>query len=263
MVRNPNVRPVETIEVDSVDRRALAGRNVDVAPSRRRTQRDAAFYEHRLRGMASELIQTEERERKRLAADLHDGLSQLIALAQMKLAGLTRTAAVDKQLEKPLEEVRKVIEEANRSVRSMTCQLSPPSLNDAGLEPTLRWLCDDVQARYGLSIRFEDDGRPQPAGEKTRAVLYRSVRELLINAAKHARSTLVRVVVAHDKHALCIRVEDDGVGMDPAVARSKGSGLYYIRERLGFLGGSMRVESGSEKGTKIHLRVPLEPGLAA
>jgi signal transduction histidine kinase len=263
MVRNPGVRPVETIEIDNVDRRGLAERRT----SRRRAPRDGrdatAFYEHRLRGMASELIQTEERERKRLAADLHDGLSQLIALAQMKLAGLTRTASVDERLGKPLEEVRKVIEEANRSVRSMTCQLSPPFLNEAGLEPTLRWLCEDIQARYGLAIRFEDDGKPQPSGEKTRAVLYRSVRELLINTAKHARSTLVRVVVGHDKHALCIRVEDDGVGLDPARATSKGSGLYYIRERLGFLGGSMRVESGPAKGTKIHLRVPLEPELAA
>ena len=145
----------------------------------------------------------------------------------------------------------------------MTCQLSPPSLNDAGLEPTLRWLCDDIQARYDLTVRFEEDGVTRPAGEKTRAVLYRSVRELLINAAKHARSNVVRVVLGRDKHALCIRVEDDGVGMSPAIADSKGSGLFYIRERLGFLGGSMRVESGAGKGTKIHLRVPLEHEPAA
>lgn len=217
-------------------------------------QHDVAFYEHRLRCLASELLLTEERERRRLAVDLHDGPSQLIALAQMKLAVLLRTVHAD--MSGPLAEIRKVIEEADRSVRSLTFQLNAPALYEGELVAMLRWLADDIRTRYGLAIRFQDDGQAKPAGDSTRALLFRSVRELLINAAKHARSSQVRVSVSREPNALCVNVRDDGIGMDPRLARRKGCGLHLIRERMSLLGGSLRIESAPGRGMRIQLRVP-------
>ena len=230
-----------------------------------RPLQELAFYKRRVRSLATELLMTEERERRRLAVDLHDGLSQLIALAHMKLAALARAQAQanaaqpgsDGSLAKSIEEIRQVIEEAHKSVRSMTFQLSPPVLHDIGLEPALDWLAEDLRQRYGLPVRFEDDGKEKPTDDQTRVVVFRSVRELLINAAKHAAASHVRVSLQRSGTNLCAVVEDDGVGIDPDRLRAKGSGLFNIRERFGVLGGSVDIESAPGRGTVIRLRVPL------
>ena len=230
-----------------------------------RPLQELAFYKRRLRSMATELLMTEERERRRLAVDLHDGLSQLIALAHMKLAALARSQANGNgqpggsgaSLAKSVEEIRQVIEEAHKAVRSMTFQLSPPVLHDIGLEPALQWLAEDLRQRYGLPVCFEDDGKEKPTDDQTRVVVFRSVRELLINAAKHAAASHVRVSLARSGSTLCAVVEDDGVGMDSERLRAKGSGLFNIRERFGLLGGSVDIESAPGHGTMIRLRAPL------
>jgi signal transduction histidine kinase len=218
---------------------------------------ELALAKRRLRALTSELFLTEERERRRLAVDLHDGLSQLIALAQMKLAVLAKAAGPDAGLARSVGEIRAVVEQAHRSVRSMTFQLSPPVLHDIGLEPALEWLAEDMRQRYGLPVRFEDDGREKAADDRLRVVFFRSVRELLINAAKHAAAGHVRVRLAREGDLLCALVEDDGVGMSPDRVRSKGSGLFSIRERLSVLGGSVEIESAPGRGTRIRLRAPL------
>ena len=230
-----------------------------------RPLQELAFYKRRLRSMATELLMTEERERRRLAVDLHDGLSQLIALAHMKLAALARSQASaagqpdgnGTSLAKAVEDIRSVIEEAHKAVRSMTFQLSPPVLHDIGLEPALEWLAEDLRQRYGLPVSFEDDGKEKPTDDQTRVVVFRSVRELLINAAKHAAASNVRVTLERSGTNLCAVVKDDGVGMDCERIRAKGSGLFNIRERFGLLGGSVDIESAPGRGTVIRLRAPL------
>jgi signal transduction histidine kinase len=229
-----------------------------------RPEQELARTKERLRSMAMELLLSEERERRRLAVDLHDGLSQLIALAQMKLAALARSGVSG--AEKPIEEIRQVIDQANRSVRSITFQLSPPVLHDIGLEPALQWLAEDLRQRYRLPVTYEDDGQKKPLEDRLRVVMFRSVRELLINAAKHAAASAVRVRSSREGNFVCVSVEDDGVGMDVEHARAKGSGLFNIHERLGLLGGSVTIETAPGKGTKIRLRAPLlrsKPGTKA
>lgn len=220
-----------------------------------RTTKDVSFYKERLRGLTAEVALAEERERKRLAADLHDGLSQLIALAQMKLASLSPAAS--DPLVKPLAELRGIIEEANRSVRSLTCQLSPPVLHDQRLGVALEWLTDDIRTRYALPVRFSDDRRIKSTDEQTRTILFRSVRELLINAAKHAGAKEVRVALRREHNALCVVIEDDGVGMQLGAVSTKGSGLSHVKERVRSLGGRVRIDSHPGRGTKFTLSVPL------
>ena len=220
--------------------------------------RESEAQQERWRALAADLLLAEERERRSLAVDLHDGLSQTIALVRMKLAVLRRST--DAALSRSLDEIERLIDQANQSARSITFELSPPVLHDLGLEPAVQWLIENIRVRYGLEIVLEDDGQPKPADEKTRVILFRSIRELLINAAKHAGARRVHVRLEREEDRLNAAVEDDGVGMEPEAAAVKGTGLFSIRERLSHMGGSMHIESAPGRGTKVRLCAPLVNG---
>lgn len=225
------------------------------ATARRSAEQAVAEYQGRLRSLAADLLLAEEHERRRLAADLHDGLSQTITLARLKLSAL-RTS-LNGAPATALDEITGLIENADHDARSLSFELSPPVLHDLGLEPALQWLVENIQARYGIEIVLEDDGPPRRADEKTRVILFRSIRELLINAAKHAQARRVHVCLRRGEDQLDASVEDDGVGMAPERVKATGFGLFSIHERLSHVGGSMRIESAPGRGTKVQLRAPL------
>ncbi|HEX6861633.1 MAG TPA: PAS domain-containing sensor histidine kinase, partial [Thermoanaerobaculia bacterium] len=226
--------------------------------ARRSAQQEVQLYQKRLREVMTEMLLAEERERRRLASDLHDGLSQTIALAQIKLSGLR--AALDGRLAQPLDELEALIRQTDLTARSLGSELSPPILQELGLEPAVRWLVGNIGERYGLAIEMQDDGCPKPADEATRVILFRSIRELLINAAKHARPRRVLVRLEREQDRLTAAVEDDGIGMEPRTPALRGAGLLSIRERLSHVGGSMDIESAPGRGTKIRMSAPLTNG---
>jgi len=208
-----------------------------------------------LRSLTSELLLAEERERQAVARDLHDGLGQTISLAQMKLAQL-RKAPVD-EWPADLEAIERLIDEANRASRSLTFQLSPPILHDLGFGPAVQWLVEDIESTYGLDIALEEAEPPPDLDEKVRVLLFRALRELLVNVAKHAKAKEVFVRVRPEGERVRISVEDDGTAFDTAAVGKRGVGLYSIRERLGYLGGHMSIESEAGRGTRVTLVAPL------
>jgi signal transduction histidine kinase len=211
-----------------------------------------------LRSLMTSLLVAEERERRRLAQDLHDGLSQLLALAQMKVAALSRaTRTRSSEQHKALDEIQALIVSADRSARSIGCELSPPSLHQLGLVPALRWLVESLHERYGVAIQFTDP-EPFPTLDETRnVVLFRSVRELLINAAKHAQASSVELSLREAFGRLVVRVRDDGVGMRNDIEQSAGTGLVSMRERLAHIGGALRIKSQRGAGTSIEIELIL------
>jgi PAS domain S-box-containing protein len=225
------------------------------ATARKNAEHEVKLYQERVRSLMADLLLAEEQERRRLAVDLHDGLSQTIALTQIKLSGLR--ASMNGKLQRSLDEIEQLIDQTNRTARTISFELSPPVLHDLGLEPALQWLVENIQARYGIEIVLVNDGQPKPADEKTRVILFRSIRELLINAAKHARAHRVQLSLERKEDLINASIEDDGVGMQPDVMGAKGSGLLSIHERLSHVGGSMRIESAPGQGTKIRLCAPL------
>lgn len=202
-----------------------------------------------LRSLAAELFRVEENERRELATLLHDDLGQRIVAAKMQLATLDRAA---------LQPVIGQLDEAQATVRSLAFQLSPPILRDLGLIAGLRWLAREFRARYGLPIAVEEDGPLPPLAGEPSFLLFRCVRELLLNAVKHARATRADIIVAIEEEAVHIVVEDDGVGFDRAgvVAQSRSFGLLSVSERLSWLGGEMQVDSVPGRGTRVTLVVP-------
>jgi len=218
-----------------------------------------------LRELSMQLTLAEERERRALAQDLHDDLGQLLAVAKIKVTALEKIEKVT-ELKQRIHEINAILEQAHASVHSLTFQLSPPILEELGLIPALEWLGEEMLHHYGLQVKTMDDGKPKFLDTSVRTILFRAVRELLINVAKHADVARAIVATSRVDNKIMIEVEDEGIGFEhqshqphkkPANVGSGGFGLFSVRERLIYIGGEMRVESIPGDGTRVTLLAPL------
>ena len=227
---------------------------VENIQDRKSSEEQVLAYQVQLQSLASELSLGEERERRRLATNLHDRIGQSLAFARIKLAGLSRERS-------DLGEVRELIEQAIVDTRTLTVELSPPVLYELGLVAALEWLARKIQQEHGLQTRFHDDGQPKPLHENFKIVLFQAVRELLVNVVKHARANHAQVLLRRDSDALRIIIEDDGVGFEISNLRARSEirsfGLFNIRERVEYLGGRVKIRSESGRGTRVTLIAPL------
>ena len=209
-----------------------------------------------LRIVSAQLSVSEEKERRLLAQELHDNLGQLLALIKIKLTSLD----ID-SFSSSVHEILELVSQADRSARTITRQLSPPILRTLGFVPALSWLAREMEHTHDLSVRFDCETEPMPLVEGLQAVLYRSVSELLINIAKHAKTNKASVSIRGDASCLMVVVRDKGCGFDPArfsdaTLRQSGIGLSLVFERVTNLGGEMQVESRPGKGTMVTLSLP-------
>jgi PAS domain S-box-containing protein len=220
----------------------------------RRSERESEVDRNRMRSMAAEIVISEERLRRSLAAELHNGLGQYIALARIKLSTLRSSAGVE--LHDPLSGIEQLVERADRSLRSITFQISPPSLHDLGLFAALLWLGENVGKEHGIAVLVEDDDSPAVADERVRVILFRAVRELLVNAARYAHVPGVAVRLSRHEDLVRITVRDAGDGFDTADAERRGYGLLGIREQLKYIGGTLQITSAPGQGTSVTLTAP-------
>jgi PAS domain S-box-containing protein len=217
-------------------------------------------YEEKLRSLSAELTETEERERRELATELHDQIGQTLALTKIKLGGLREAAP--EALRPQVSEIGDLVDQAVQSSRSLMMELGATVLHELGLEAALAGLADETRKRHGIACAFVDDKRPKPLADQTKIALFRAVRELLMNVVKHAAAKRVEVSMERSGSSLRIRVRDDGAGfVVPGegfhAKREGGFGLFSIQERLARLGGSMTVTSRPGAGTTVTLEAPL------
>jgi PAS domain S-box-containing protein len=229
---------------------------------RRESEEKISTYQEQLQSLASELSLTEERERRRLATILHDHIAQLLVLAKGKFEKM-QESTLYRSFAKPMEEIRRLVEESIRYTRSLIFELSPPILYDLGFEATMEWLAEQMEQQYGLRVEVEDDQRPKPLGNEARVLLFRAVRELLFNVLKHAQADRARIRMQRKGKQLRVTVEDNGVGFAPdklslPAGKVEGFGLFSIRERLNYSGGSMEIESTPKRFTRVILSLPLQ-----
>jgi signal transduction histidine kinase len=146
----------------------------------------------------------------------------------------------------------------------LTFDLSFPILYELGFEAAVAaWLVDQIQEKHGITTEFEEDKQPKPLDDDVRVLLFRDVRELLINVVKHANAKKVKVSIRKVGSEMYVSVEDDGRGFDTkkvaaTAAKKGGFGLFSIRERLEQLGGHLEIESAPGCGTKATLIAPLK-----
>lgn len=219
-------------------------------------------YQEELRSLSSQLMLAEEKERRRIAVELHDHVGQNLAYCKIKLGEL-RQQITDHALSGSVAEMRELIEQSIQYTRSLTYDLSPPILYELGFEPAVEWLGEQILSKKGMRFIFEDDGQPKPLGDEIKILLFQSVRELFINIAKHANADQVAVSIKRDNEKIQVDIRDNGTGFDTSKSNMKkrkdtGYGLFSIRERLkNIAGGEFRIQSTDGRGSFSTISVPI------
>lgn len=223
----------------------------------------------RLRELNLEMATLEERQRRRLAQQLHDTAIQDLILARMLLHGPDSLG----DLEPKLTELIGVV---IRQLRTLVFELSPPLLERGGLYPALEWLANGMREQWGLEVQCEQQGELPELPNVLAVTLFQGARELLINAAKHAEAGRARLSLRRVETELEIRVADDGRGFAPewltafsadaegplqidggGADEPPGYGLNSLRSRIELLGGRLLLANTAPRGAEARLSVPL------
>lgn len=229
---------------------------------RKRAEAQLVAYQKKLRHLASRLSLSEERERRRIAMEVHDRISQNLAICLMKLGAL-RESAPSIRFAENIGELHALIKQLVEETRLLTSEISSPLLYEFGLEAAVEHLIKHMQERHVILFHFEDDAQSKPLDEDVGVLLFQTVRELLVNVAKHAQARNARVCMQKYEDNIRIIVEDDGIGFDtsemtPDGKRTVKFGLFSIRERLHYIGGNIDIESEHSRGTRVTIVAPLK-----
>jgi len=219
-------------------------------------------YQEQLRALSSELTLVEERERRRIASDLHDQIGQNLALCKLKVAALEKGRFPEKA-KSELSAVRRLLECSIQDARSLIFDLSPPVLYELGFEAALEWLAEWIGEQFHVPVDFESHAAGRSLETDRQVILFQVVRELLVNMGKHSQAGRAKVILSLEGPLLKIQVNDDGRGFDASLIfnprnRQGGYGFFSMRERLNYLGGSFDVRSKPGMGSQITLTVPWE-----
>ncbi len=265
-IGTPSEQKVAILFNDITQRKASQARLVQFAEELERKVSERTYElvssQQQLRALATELNLAEQRERTRLAAELHDHLAQMLVLVRLRL-GQAKVGPLSHSVQM-IKQAEDVVDESLAYTRNLVAELSPPVLHEFGLFVALRWLGDQM-LRYHLDVTVRIDTPEELKLPENQAVLvFQSVRELLLNAVKHAGSKQAWIVAASREGLLSIVVEDRGVGFDPIslssqklASMSSKFGLFSIRQRMEALGGRLELRSKLGEGTSAMLVLPI------
>ena len=232
---------------------------------RLRTERSLLKHQVQLRKLSSALVQTEERERRRISSAIHDGIGQTLAATKIKLDAMRVSLPAKSEIVGQLDDVRRLISNAIQETRTLTFELSPPILYEIGLLPALEWLAEQFKRRYDLQIAVAGDGCDQSMAVPVRVFLFQAVRELCFNIVKHARAESASVTIRREvSGGIFCEVADNGAGFITSNHTTNGDaamgfGLFGIREQLRHYGGTLTLVTSPGAGTRVTLRLPPQP----
>jgi signal transduction histidine kinase len=215
----------------------------------------------RLRALATELNLAEQRERKRLATELHDHLSPMLVLGNMKVSQARQLPGLMPRCLGLLNEVDQALTQSITYTRTLVADLAPPPLRDFGLLGGLEWLVEQMR-HQGLAVSLQTSLKRLQLPEHQAILLFQTVRELLTNVVKHAQSDEATVSLEQHMGTLRIEVRDNGVGFDLVAVKKNTEnfskfGFFSIGERMQALGGTFEVESMPGHGTIARLTLPV------
>jgi PAS domain S-box-containing protein len=225
---------------------------------RKRAEDALRRRDEQLRRMTSELMVAEQRERKRLAQVLHDGLQQILVAGKYQLALLER----GKDIQQTTSQIRELIDDAIETSRSLSAELSPPILLHGDFVSALEWLARWMNDKHGIEVSLTARAKIAHLKEDAILLLFQSARELLFNVVKHAGVKNAHIEVNQLDGHISMTVEDKGVGFDQNMlahrgGQSSGTGLFGISERLSYIGGRIEIDSAPGRGSRFRLMVPV------
>ena len=204
------------------------------------------------------VIEAEERERKRIAADLHDGVGQLMSAAKMNLSMVESELAFQNPEQKQaFEKAMSLVDEGCREVRSVSHQIMPNALLKSGLASAVREFINKIDQRV-IKVNLYAEGLNERVDSLTEPVLYRVIQECVNNVIKHAAASQLDISVIRDGEGISVTIEDNGKGFNPGdKALAEGIGLKNIRSRVEYLKGTVEWDSSPGKGTVVMVHVPV------
>jgi PAS domain S-box-containing protein len=215
--------------------------------------------EEALSSLSRRLIEAQEQERARIARELHDDLSQRMALLSISLAQFEQGMPdLSSKARQGLHNITEMATEVSSDIHNLSHQLHPSKLDTLGLVASLKGFCREFSVQHNVQVQFVLSDIPAPIPKAVTLCLFRIVQEALRNVVKHsgAAEAKIELSVRDDRIDLCI--SDSGVGFSPESAKGNaGLGLISMRERLGLVRGHLSIESRPSHGTRIHVRVPL------
>jgi len=219
---------------------------------RERAEEKLRKAQEKLAALTAELGLAEERERRRIAVALHDNVVQDLALGKLKLDQALKNGVVSAT--SAVLDLQGILTDSMHDLRILCNDLSPPLLYEMGLGEAIENLGERFSLEHNFTFVFSGD---EAAGlrEDLSITLFQMVRELLINVVKHAHASLVTITVTIKDGAVILDISDNGTGYDPTSCQ-EGFGLAYIRQRVGFLGGTLSISSSAAAGTRVVISIP-------
>jgi signal transduction histidine kinase len=227
---------------------------------RKKTENALTESESQVKNLTSQLLLAEERERKRIANELHDSLGQSLNAISMKVRNDLQLAG-DKVKTgfESLEAIQPIIQQSIEEVRRIGMNLRPSILDDLGLLSTFGWFIREYQTAYpNIRVEKQTEIEETQVPDHLKTVIYRIVQEAMGNIAKHSKASLVSLSLKKKNDRIELAIEDNGFGFSLESVK-KGLGLGSMRERAEFSGGSLDIESVMGKGTTIRVSWPVEP----
>ncbi|MEE8311039.1 MAG: PAS domain-containing protein, partial [Candidatus Binatia bacterium] len=218
-------------------------------------------YQSRLRSLTASVSEAAEKERRRIAGELHDRTVQTLGALRITLDVLHAPGPIELTDERR-DEIFALIDSAIHETRELLQEIGPPVLYELGFAAAVDWLSERAEKQYSVRCRTEFESTHATIPDELQMVLFVSIRELLTNVGKHARASNAQVSVASCRDGLVVEVIDDGIGFQAseitdAPTPAGGYGLFSVRERLRVVGGTLEIESGTDHGSCVRLSIPV------
>jgi signal transduction histidine kinase len=209
------------------------------------------------RKLAARLLHAQEEERRRIAREMHDDWTQRLALLCIDIVKLEKHIGAPERALPLLRTMQEQLVRLSEDVHALSRQLHPSILDDLGLVEALRSECASFSRREGIAVAYDPKEVPATLPRDISLCVYRVAQEALRNVAKHAAVNEVRVGLVGTPAELVLRIEDRGVGFDPAAVRSEpGLGLSSMEERVRLVQAQLTIASAPGQGTTVEVRVP-------
>lgn len=257
-------KPIDAIEVLLRINNLLETRflYLDMETQVRQRTEELAIRVEALQQLSARLLQLQDEERRRIARDLHDDISQLLTALHLTLSRLTKsTSSLNPAERKSVEDCLHLVQEGHKSIRTLSYLLHPPLLEELGLQPALQTFVSGFSERTGIRVDLEMEEQFGHLPNAVEIALFRIVQEGLSNVHRHSGSAAARLSVVRDKFEVRLELEDAGCGIAPEILKSSGSallgvGIAGMRERVWQMRGQLDICS-ADHGTTVKVRLPL------
>ena len=213
------------------------------------------FADAQLKALASQIVDTQETERKRVSTELHDGISQLLVSAKYSLEIASAKLSKRSEVQKPIDKSMETISTAIAEIRRISIALRPSILDDVGLAAAIKSLGSDFELQTGINTRVVAENVGCALDDRQKTSLYRVAQEALANAAKHSNAKNIEIELLRKAGGVSMRISDDGKGLGEFInsTANTGMGLRNMEERVTSHGGRFRVTSNGTSGTTLEV----------